>query len=73
MGDFKLTHSAVNDLSNVWNYTFDNWSEKPADKYYNELLFGCKRMADDQLLARNYEGVLKSLFGIKAKKAQNLL
>jgi len=68
MSDFKLTHAAVNDLSNIWNYTFDTWSEKQADRYYSELLLECKRIAEDQLLGRNYEEITKSLFGRKTKK-----
>ena len=68
MGEYKLTYSAINDLSNIWNYTFDLWSEKQADKYYKELLLDCKRIAENQFLGRNYEGITKSLFGRRSKK-----
>lgn len=29
-----MTNSAIEDLSNIWNYTLDHWSEVQADKYY---------------------------------------
>ena len=29
------------DLTEIWNYTVDTWSESQADKYYDELLNFC--------------------------------
>jgi len=28
MSEFKLTNKAVEDLSKIWDYTFEVWSEK---------------------------------------------
>ena len=33
-GAFELTKKAVEDLTEIWNYTSENWSEHQADKYY---------------------------------------
>lgn len=30
---YKLTNRAVEDLTHIWNYTLDKWSENQADKY----------------------------------------
>ena len=38
MAKYKLSNKAVNDLTAIWNYTFDKWSENQADKYYLMLL-----------------------------------
>ena len=38
MPKYKLTNKAVEDLSGIWNYTYDNLSEKQADMYYYMLL-----------------------------------
>ena len=38
MAKYILTNRAVDDLSEIWTYTYDVWSEKQADKYYNMLL-----------------------------------
>ncbi len=35
MANYILTNKAVDDLSSIWNYTFDFWSEQQADIYYN--------------------------------------
>lgn len=37
------TNKAVEDLSEIWLYTFDKWSERPADKYYELLIGFCKK------------------------------
>ena len=37
MPNYHLTNKAVADLSAIWNYTYDYWSEKQADNYYNML------------------------------------
>ena len=37
MAEYKLTNKAVEDLSKIWDYTFEVWSENQADKYYDEL------------------------------------
>lgn len=31
MAKYKLTNKAVNDLTRIWNYTIDRWSENQAD------------------------------------------
>ena len=35
MAKFHLTNKAVEDLAQIWNYTYDEWSENQADRYYN--------------------------------------
>lgn len=34
MASYKFTNRAVEDLAQIWNYTFDNWSDNQADTYY---------------------------------------
>lgn len=31
---------AIDDLNEIWLFTFKKWSEKQADKYYESLEFG---------------------------------
>lgn len=47
MSKYKLTNKAVEDLTNIWNYSFDKWSEKQADNYYEMLLENCQNIAED--------------------------
>ena len=66
MARYILTKKAVEDLSKIWNYTFDNWSENQADAYYKMLIENCKEIAANPNLGKNYSGILKNLFGFKA-------
>jgi toxin ParE1/3/4 len=66
MASYKLTKKAVDDLTRIWNYTIDKWSESQADHYYNMLLENCKEIANNPNLGKNYSGVAKNLFGLKA-------
>ena len=66
MPRYKLTNKAVADLSKIWEYTFEVWSEKQADKYYDGLISNCEEIAEDPDLGKNYQGISKKLLGIKS-------
>ena len=68
MAKYKLTNKAVEDLTGIWDYTFDNWSEKQADKYYDFLLENCQDIANNPDLGKNYLGITADLFGLKASR-----
>jgi toxin ParE1/3/4 len=68
MAEYKLTNKAVEDLSKIWDYTFEVWSEKQADKYYNGLISNCQEIAENPDLGKNYEGISKELLGIKSNR-----
>jgi len=68
MAEYKLTNKTVDDLSKIWDYTFEVWSEKQADKYYNGLISNCQEIAENPDLGKNYKGISKQLLGIKANR-----
>ncbi|MDW5289715.1 type II toxin-antitoxin system RelE/ParE family toxin [Formosa sp. PL04] len=68
MAEYKLTNKAVEDLSKIWDYTFEVWSENQADKYYDELIYSCQEIADNPDLGKNYEGISKLLLGMKSNR-----
>lgn len=68
MAEYRLTNKAVQDLNEIWNYTFDHWSEKQADRYYNMLLGFCEDIAEQPEMGKNYEGIASDLFGLKANR-----
>ncbi len=68
MAKFKLTNKAVEDLSKIWDYTFEVWSEKQADKYYEMLISNCQEIASNPDLGKNYNGITENLFGAKANR-----
>jgi len=68
MAKFKLTNNAVKDLSDIWNYTYDTWSESQADKYYKLILNACSAIAKKPLHGKVYEEIYPDLKGKKASK-----
>ena len=68
MAEFKLTNKAVEDLSKIWDYTFEVWSERQADKYYESLISNCQEIADNPNLGKNYDGITQNLLGIKTNR-----
>jgi len=68
MPEYKLTNKAVEDLSNIWEFTFEIWSEKQADKYYNSLISSCQEIANNPELGKEYQGITNSLLGMKINR-----
>jgi len=66
MAKYKLTNKAVDDLTKIWNFTLDKWSENQADKYYLMLLENCNEVACNPELGKNYSGVTENLLGFRA-------
>jgi toxin ParE1/3/4 len=62
---YKLTNRAVDDLSQIWEHTYNYWSESQADKYYDMLLDSCEEIGNCPELGRVYSGVIKNLLGYK--------
>jgi toxin ParE1/3/4 len=55
---------AVDDLANIWNYTYDEWSERQADKYYMTLIQACQEIASDSRKGKTYEEVAAGIHGL---------
>ena len=66
MAKYKLTNKAVDDLSIIWDYTYEVWSENQADKYYLELLEDCLVLSENQNLGKSYEEINSNIFGFKS-------
>ncbi|WKL49825.1 type II toxin-antitoxin system RelE/ParE family toxin [Flavobacterium pectinovorum] len=68
MAKYYLSNKAVEDLDEIWNYTFDEWSEKQADKYYDLLLNSCQEIAENPNFGKKYDNVSDKLLGFKSNK-----
>ena len=44
MAKYRFTNKAVDDLTRIWNYTFNKWSENQADRYYYMLIENCEEV-----------------------------
>ena len=68
MAKVIFRREAIDDLNDIWNYTFDEWSEKQADKYYESLEFTCLQLGQNPELGHEYDGINKNLLGMKTGK-----
>ena len=66
MSKYFLTNKAVEDLSGIWDYTYKNWSEKQADKYYELLILFCETIADNPTKGKSYAEIDDTIFGYTA-------
>lgn len=55
-------------MSDIWNYTLDYWSVKHADKYYNEIINQCSKLAYSPENSRSYSSLLAGLRGSRINK-----
>lgn len=63
MGNYFFTEKAIEDISAIWDYSYDTWSEKQADKYYQQLIVTCKEIADNPKLGKEYLEIENGVFG----------
>lgn len=61
MTSYILTNKAVEDLSEIWDYTYETWSE--SDRYYNLLLDSFHKLSQSPNLGKRYENITKGLLG----------
>jgi toxin ParE1/3/4 len=63
MAKVHYSKKAVDDLANIWDYTYDEWSERQADKYYMILIQACQEIALDSKKGKPYEEVAEGIQG----------
>lgn len=68
MHRYLLTQKAITDLTEIWNYTINTWSENQADKYYEEILNFCQELANNPKIGRNYSQLIPDLKGAKINR-----
>ena len=68
MAKYFLTNKAVEDLSKIYEYTYEFWSENQADKYYEELINFCQLLAENQMIGRIYTEIYPDLYGFLANQ-----
>lgn len=69
MAKYYLTNKAVDDLTNIWEYTVNTWSEEQADNYYKMLIASCQKITESpRLLGLKYEEIAEGLLGYRSNK-----
>jgi toxin ParE1/3/4 len=50
---YKLSIDALNDLQEIWDYSFKNWGDKQAISYVNKLIDCFEKIACGDILYKN--------------------
>lgn len=68
MATYFLTNKAVEDLTNIWEYTYDVWSEKQADNYYELLTSSFGEIVHNPEIGKNYDEIDRGVLGLSVGK-----
>jgi toxin ParE1/3/4 len=68
MAKVILRQEAIDDLNDIWDYTFENWSESQADKYYLSIKFACTLIGQNPELGRIYDEINENILGLQSGK-----
>lgn len=68
MAKYNFTYKAIQDLSGIWKYTFLTWSEKQADKYYNDIIENCTEISKNPEAGKKYFEIHSELLGYHVHK-----
>lgn len=66
MAKVKLRQKAIDDLKNIWDYTFEKWSEKQADTYYSTIKQASFGIGEHPDAGKEYHEISIGLRGLKA-------
>lgn len=65
MAKYQFTKKALNDLTEIWDYTVEEWSENQAVKYYNLIITNCNYLANNPNLGKSYDILSLNVLGFK--------
>lgn len=65
MSKYVLTNKALEDLSRIWDYTFEVWSEAQADKYYHMIIDSCEELGSRKVAGKSYPEIHDEVLGYK--------
>ena len=68
MAKYFLTSKAVDDLTTIWEYSYEVWSESQADKYYELLTSSFQEIVQNPELGKSYDEIDKAIFGLPVGK-----
>ena len=62
-----ISVEATKDLEKIWLYTFENWSQEQADRYFNQIIDEIENITKDPSSGKDYKVVRKGYLGSKVK------
>ncbi|MDO9276326.1 MAG: type II toxin-antitoxin system RelE/ParE family toxin [Lutibacter sp.] len=64
---YRISKQAINDLNDIWSYTFQKWSKEQADRYYDLIIGEIEFIADNFMTGKSAEQTRKNYRITKVK------
>jgi toxin ParE1/3/4 len=64
---YRISKQAINDLNDIWSYTFHKWSKEQADRYYDLIIGEIEFIADNFMTGKSAEQTRKNYRSTKVK------
>lgn len=64
---YRISKQAIDDLNDIWVYTFHKWSKEQANRYYNLIIGEIEFIADNHLNGKSAEQTRKNYRVTKIK------
>jgi len=65
MAKVIFRQEAIDDLNDIWIYTFKEWSEIKADNYYASIEFACLQIGQNPGIGKEYKEIYTNLLGLR--------
>ncbi|SFD10355.1 type II toxin-antitoxin system RelE/ParE family toxin [Algibacter pectinivorans] len=57
---YRISKQAIDDLNDIWIYTFNKWSKAQADRYYQLIIEEIEFIADNYQIGKSAEQTRKN-------------
>ena len=64
---YKISKEALEDLENIWLYTFEKWSFEQADRYINSIMDEIEYVSLNPKVGKDYNHIRKSYYRTRIK------
>jgi len=65
--NYRISKQAIDDLNDIWSYTFHKWSKEQADRYYDLIIGEIEFIADNFMTGKSAEQTRKNYRSTKVK------
>ena len=64
---YRISKQAIDDLNDIWFYTFNKWSKEQADRYYDLIIEEIEFIAKNYLIGKSVQQTRKNYRVTKIK------
>lgn len=65
---YTLRQQAIDDLDEIWDYTFYKWSASQADSYLRTIRSALKDLSEQPTTGKAYDNIGRNILGFRVSK-----